>query len=136
MIGDTRRMQLTGGQSKGDGMHLTTGNRRMLVVGAAVVAAVLSLTSCGRNAAPAVSSPTSGGLDPAGPTVTAPSTESTSSTRPTQLTYIIQPGDSLSLIAERFGVDARALADFNAIADLNAIKVGQELSIPPATTGG
>ncbi len=67
-------------------------------------------------------------MAPAGPEVTV--TETTVS----QLTYVIQDGDSLSTIAERFGISVRALADFNAISDVHAIKVGQELSIPPVTT--
>ncbi len=50
-----------------------------------------------------------------------------------QVTYVIQSGDSLSIIAQRFGVSTQQLADFNAIADVHAIKVGQELTIPPVT---
>ncbi len=51
----------------------------------------------------------------------------------TQLTYVVQSGDSLSVIAQRFGISTEDLANFNAIADFNDIKVGQELSIPPAS---
>lgn len=54
-------------------------------------------------------------------------------TVPTQVTYIVQAGESLSVIASRFGVDVRTLADFNAIADIDSVKVGQLLSIPPTT---
>ncbi len=59
-------------------------------------------------------------------TVTAPATT-------TQVNYVVQSGDSLSVIAGRFGVTTKALADFNAISDVNSIVVGQELSIPPTT---
>lgn len=50
----------------------------------------------------------------------------------TQLTYVVQSGDSLSVIAQRFGISTEDLANFNAISDFNSIKVGQELTIPPA----
>jgi LysM repeat protein len=53
---------------------------------------------------------------------------------PTQVTYVIQPGESLSLIAARFGVDVRALADFNAIGDIDSVRAGQLLTIPPVPT--
>ncbi len=45
-------------------------------------------------------------------------------------TYTVQPGDSLSLIAERLGVSLQALIDANGIADANLIYVGQELIVP------
>lgn len=90
----------------------------------------LVLSGCGRNAPEEAVEPSdSTEAPPAGPTVTTPP-----ETQPTQVTYIIQAGDSLSGIAARFNVDVRDLADFNAIADVNSIKVGQQLSIPPVTT--
>ncbi|MDA3040812.1 MAG: LysM domain-containing protein [Actinomycetota bacterium] len=64
---------------------------------------------------------------------TAPTTTVPTTTVPTQVTYVVQAGESLSVIASRFGVDVRALADFNAIADVDSLKVGQLLSIPPTT---
>ncbi len=45
--------------------------------------------------------------------------------------YEVQPGDTLSVIAERFGISTTALADANGITDVNTIKPGQELTIPP-----
>ncbi len=48
-----------------------------------------------------------------------------------EITYVIQAGDSLGLVAQRFGVTLQDLADFNAIADPDSIKEGQELVIPP-----
>lgn len=57
-----------------------------------------------------------------------------STTVATQVTYVVQPGESLSIIASRFGVDVRSLADFNAIADIDSVKAGQLLSIPPVQT--
>lgn len=44
--------------------------------------------------------------------------------------YRIQPGDTLSQIAEKFGVDTATLAKKNGIADPNAIAAGRVLAIP------
>jgi lysozyme len=45
-------------------------------------------------------------------------------------TYVVQPGDTLSEIGERLGVDWRAIAQANGISDPNLIYVGQVLRIP------
>lgn len=47
--------------------------------------------------------------------------------------YTIQQGDTLSGIAQAFGVSVGDLISFNAIADPDAIQAGQRLQIPPAT---
>lgn len=67
-------------------------------------------------------------------TATTVVSETVATTAPpsTQLTYVVTDGDTLSVIAERFGISTEDLANFNAITDVNSIKVGQELSIPPA----
>ncbi len=44
--------------------------------------------------------------------------------------YIVRPGDTLSSIAYRFGVDVRELARINHITDPSTIYVGQKLIIP------
>jgi LasA protease len=44
--------------------------------------------------------------------------------------YIVQPGDTLSGIASRFGCDLDALVSANSITDPNALQVGQKLTIP------
>jgi len=54
-------------------------------------------------------------------------------------TYVVQPGDTLSAIARRFGTNVVALAAANNIANPNYIYVGQRLIIPggspqPGTT--
>lgn len=59
-----------------------------------------------------------------------PTTPPTTAAPQAQL-YEIQPGDTLSVIAERFGISTAALADANGITDVNTIKPGQELTIPP-----
>jgi len=51
---------------------------------------------------------------------------------PTPVTYVVQPGDSLNVIAQQYQVPAEALAAANAIQDTNLITVGQVLVIPLA----
>lgn len=48
---------------------------------------------------------------------------------PTAQIYVVQPGDTLSRIAERFGVTVDALAKANLIVNRDALQVGQELTI-------
>ncbi|MGP4021067.1 GH25 family lysozyme [Saccharopolyspora sp. 5N708] len=45
-------------------------------------------------------------------------------------TYVVQPGDTLSEIGQRLGVDWREIARVNGIADPDLIYVGQVLKIP------
>lgn len=51
-------------------------------------------------------------------------------------TYTVQPGDTLGIIASRYGVTVEALAAANGIVDVNRIEVGQVLAIPGAESGG
>ena len=44
--------------------------------------------------------------------------------------YVVQPGDSLSTIAQRHGVSVSSLAADNGISNLHLIRVGQVLRIP------
>lgn len=46
--------------------------------------------------------------------------------------YTVQPGDSLSRIATRFGLDLQDLLQVNRLSNPNLIFVGQRLTIPPA----
>jgi len=48
-------------------------------------------------------------------------------------TYIVQSGDMLSAIAERYSVSMKVLAQANNITNPNAIEVGQTLTIPVVT---
>ncbi len=50
---------------------------------------------------------------------------------PAPLEYVVQSGDSLSAIAQAFGVSLADLVELNEIADPNVISVGQRLRIPP-----
>jgi len=45
-------------------------------------------------------------------------------------TYVVESGDTLSAIAERFDTTVRAIVRANDIADPDVIDVGQELTIP------
>ncbi len=53
-------------------------------------------------------------------------------------TYVVQSGDMLSAIAQKYSVSLQALAQANNIADVNSLKVGETLTIPvvpPQPTG-
>jgi spore germination protein YaaH len=45
-------------------------------------------------------------------------------------TYTVQPGESLSLIARRFGLAPAALAEANEIEDPNLLRHGTSLTLP------
>lgn len=48
--------------------------------------------------------------------------------------YVVQPGDTLSVIAKRNGVSTRDLAAANSITNYQLIKVGQKLTVPSSTS--
>jgi len=48
-------------------------------------------------------------------------------------TYIVQPGDMLSAIAERYSVSVEAIVQANNISNPDALEVGQTLTIPVVT---
>ncbi|MGE3855975.1 MAG: LysM peptidoglycan-binding domain-containing protein [Dehalococcoidia bacterium] len=50
--------------------------------------------------------------------------------------YTVQPGDTLAAIAQRFGTSVAVLAQSNRIANPDVIEVGQEITIPGASSGG
>lgn len=56
------------------------------------------------------------------------------SVQPSGTTYIVQPGDTLSGIATRYGTTYQSLAAINNIADPNRIYPGQEIVIDGAAT--
>lgn len=60
-------------------------------------------------------------------------TTSASAATPTGLVYVIQPGDRLADIAQRYGVSWPAIVQANNITDPNRIKVGESIFIPEAT---
>ena len=55
---------------------------------------------------------------------------------PPDSTYVVQPGDSLGLIAQANGIDTAQLQQANGITDPNALRVGQELVIPSQPAAG
>lgn len=63
-----------------------------------------------------------------------PPTTTPTTAAPQAQTYEVQPGDTLSVIAERFGITTTALAEANGIDDVNTIKPGQELIVPPPSS--
>jgi LysM repeat protein len=69
---------------------------------------------------------------PSPTTIPAATTVPTTAPPPTQPagSYVVEPGDTLSVIAARFGVSVDALSQANGITDPNSIRPGQELVIP------
>lgn len=57
----------------------------------------------------------------------------TTSTRKTTEQYTVQGGDTISTIAEEFGVSSRTLLWANGLSDTDFIKPGQVLKIPPTS---
>lgn len=94
----------------------------LVIVGATL--SVVVLTGCGGTGPSAVPSTT-----PASSTTTSRARATTTTLAP--VTYVIEPGDSLAGIAERFGVSLGDLVAANQIADPNVIAAGQVLVIPP-----
>lgn len=64
------------------------------------------------------------------PTITDTPLPSETPTPAGPLTYIVEPGDTLSSIADQFGVDILLLISVNNITDPGAINAGEELIIP------
>ena len=52
------------------------------------------------------------------------------SSSPNPDAYVVKPGDTITAIAQQFGVDPSDLADYNNVGNWNDIKVGQTLYIP------
>lgn len=50
--------------------------------------------------------------------------------------YLVQPGDSLGLIADNHGVSIEAIVSANSLTDVNYLYVGQELQITGGGSGG
>lgn len=100
---------------------------------AVLVAVALAAVACGRAEAGAVDETTTstvGSTTTASTASTLPST--TTTTAPVVVTYVVQTGDALGVIAQRFGISSELLASHNGIDDPNKIFVGQNLTIPPA----
>ncbi|KHK01440.1 LysM peptidoglycan-binding domain-containing protein [Desulfovibrio sp. TomC] len=53
--------------------------------------------------------------------------------QPKPLTYKVEKGDTVAVIAKKFGLDAKALLAANGLADAKKLKAGQTLTIPGKT---
>ncbi len=78
----------------------------------------INLPGCADDTAAAVVEPTEA------------STPAPASPAQTQQVYIVQPGDTLFTIAQRFGVTVRDIVNANNLANPDRLAVGQELIIP------
>ena len=73
-------------------------------------------------------SPSNGPYGPFPPRVTP--TPTVSMPTPNPQTYIVQPGDTLQIVAERFDITLKDLVSKNQILDPNKIRIGQKLELP------
>lgn len=65
-------------------------------------------------------------------TTLATTTTTTTTIPPGDVIYVVQSGDTLGRIAERFGVTVQSIVDRNALSSPDAIQAGQRLEIPEA----
>jgi len=54
----------------------------------------------------------------------------------TNISYVVQPGETLGIIAQRYGMSWTTLAQMNGIYDPNHIEVGQTITIPALNNDG
>jgi len=105
---------------------------------AMVLCALLSACAAAPTATP-TPEPTATASPTAVPTATVLPTRTPAPTRtpeptPTPTVYVVEAGDVLGTIAQRFGTTIEAIAAANGISDTDFIRIGQELVIPPAAT--
>ena len=67
---------------------------------------------------------------------TSPAPAPSPSPAPDYITYVIQPGDTLSEIAQRYVTTVSALASLNGISDPNKIYAGNTLKVPESGSSG
>jgi len=65
--------------------------------------------------------PVSTGSRPAAPAPSAPAT---------QVVHTVKPGDSISSIAELYGVTSESIVRYNGVVDPDDLSIGQQLVIP------
>jgi len=94
---------------------------------AAVVALTLLAGACGSSTRAGAT------LPPMITTTTTTSTVFVATTPPVVSFYVVQSGDTLSKIANKFGVTKADLMALNGITNPDHIEKGQRLKIPPAT---
>ena len=86
-------------------------------------------TTTGDSGTNSASSDTTSSLAP----LTTPPTTAAATTTTLAQYYEVQPGDSLSGIAQQFDIRLEDLIAANGIVDPNVIQVGQQLLLPPPT---
>jgi LysM repeat protein len=86
-------------------------------------------TTTGDSGSNGASSNTTSSLTP----LTTPPTTAAATTTTLAQYYEVQPGDSLSGIAQQFDIRLEDLIAANGIVDPNVIQVGQQLLLPPPT---
>jgi LysM repeat protein len=91
---------------------------------ALVALAVVGATACGDDDAASAT------LPPIRTTTTTSTTSTTISLVPVE--YVVQPGETLGVIAERAGVTFVALCAFNQLPSCDYVQAGQTILIPPA----
>ncbi len=101
--------------------------RRVLARLLAATGTVALITACGGGDDSDAAAPETTGV----PTTT---TTIATTTTVTEVTYIIQRGDSLSSIADQFEITVAQLITINSIEDADHIEEGQILIIVPALT--
>jgi LysM repeat protein len=121
------------------------GNGSVLRGSGVLLAAGLLAISCGRSAPEGAFTELDPADEPASAGVQATSessvvapvvTSTTATTAPPAPameaagSYVVEPGDTLSVIAEQFGITTDALSAANNITDVDTIRPGQELIIP------
>ena len=78
---------------------------------------------------PATTASTSGETAASGTTDSAGSAQATGQA----VSHVVQPGETLYGIAQKYGVDANAIAEANNVTNRNQLRVGQKLDIPGIT---
>lgn len=110
-------------------MRARTASMAMVALAAGSV-----LTGCGRSAPEEGATTLEASISPSTTAAVITTLPPTTAPPPTTTPeYIVQQGDSLSIIAQRFGVSTEDLANFNGIENADDIKIGQTLTIPPTT---
>ncbi len=95
----------------------------------AVVAAVLAVAAV-VGAACGTTDPASQERLPPIQTTTPTTTTTTTTVAPSDFLYVVQSGDTLGKIAERFSVTIAAIVERNGLSSADDIQAGQSLEIP------
>ena len=103
-------------------MGRTAGLPRIVVALGGVALAVVTVAACGTT--------DEASRETLPPMVTTTSTTTTSTTVPQDRFYTIERGDTLAVIAAKFGVTVQSVIDLNQIENPDSIAAGQVIEIP------